>query len=327
MTRQRSISSSRSAAWWRRWTGEGLPYPFPAAMNDCYAALAWTHQQAGDARHRSRTRRHWRRQLGGGSAAGLALMARDRGEYPICFQSLNYPMLDDRNVTPSSHAIVHPRVWNRDTNARAWKAYVGDAAGGDGVSPYAAPSRATDLAGLPPPSSGLAIWTCSWTRTSTTGSDCCKRTYRRSCTFMPAASTVSTDWPRAPTWRSGTTATAMTPCVEPWRTDVAGSGGLLQLTLQIGAGAEPLKAPTGQRPHDAARAVGPGPTSRITVAGPSHNCEGPAPRYERSARSAPVAPGNSAWRRQPFSCFRNAPRPWSTLISPGSNWKSPFCSL
>ena len=131
---------------WRR----SPEHPFPAAMNDCYAALAWTHQQAGELDIDPELVAIGGASSGGGSAAGLALMARDRGEYPICFQSLNYPMLDDRNVTPSSHAIVHPRVWNRDTNARAWKAYVGDAAGGDGVSPYAAPSRATDLAGLPP---------------------------------------------------------------------------------------------------------------------------------------------------------------------------------
>ena len=120
---------------WRR----SPEHPFPAAMNDCYAALAWTHQQAGELNIDPELVAIGGASSGGGSAAGLALMARDRGEYPICFQSLNYPMLDDRNVTPSSHAIVHPRVWNRDTNARAWKAYVGDAAGGDGVSPYRGP--------------------------------------------------------------------------------------------------------------------------------------------------------------------------------------------
>jgi len=129
---------------WRR----SPEHPFPTAMNDCYAALAWVHNNAGDLNIDPRRVAIGGASSGGGSAAGLALMARDKGEYPICHQSLNYPMLDDRNVTPSSHAIVHPRVWNRETNALAWQFYRGDES--DDVSPYAAPSRATDLSGLPP---------------------------------------------------------------------------------------------------------------------------------------------------------------------------------
>jgi acetyl esterase/lipase len=59
-------------------------------------------------------------------------------------------MLDDRNVTPSSHAVVDPKVWNRDANEAGWNAYLAGRAGADDVSPYAAPARATHLAGLPP---------------------------------------------------------------------------------------------------------------------------------------------------------------------------------
>jgi acetyl esterase/lipase len=87
---------------------------------------------------------------GGGLAAGLALLARDRGEVTICFQLLTYPMLDDRNVTPSSHAIVDPKVWNRSANTVGWNAYLNGRAGADDIEPYAAPARATDVAGLPP---------------------------------------------------------------------------------------------------------------------------------------------------------------------------------
>jgi len=36
---------------------------------------------------------------GGGLAAGLALLARDRAEIPVAFQALSYPMLDDRQIT------------------------------------------------------------------------------------------------------------------------------------------------------------------------------------------------------------------------------------
>ena len=129
---------------WRR----SPEHPFPAAMNDCYAALAWVHRNAGELNIDPKRVAIGGASSGGGSAAGLALMARDLGEFPICHQSLNYPMLDDRNVTPSSYAIVHPRVWNRETNALAWQFYRGDES--DSVSIYAAPSRASDLTGLPP---------------------------------------------------------------------------------------------------------------------------------------------------------------------------------
>lgn len=87
---------------------------------------------------------------GAGLAAGLALLLRDHGETLPCFQLLRYPMLDDRNTTPSSHEITDGRVWNRATNLVCWRAYLGDAAGGDDVDVYAAPARATDLTGLPP---------------------------------------------------------------------------------------------------------------------------------------------------------------------------------
>jgi acetyl esterase/lipase len=59
-------------------------------------------------------------------------------------------MLDDRNITPSSQAMVDPKVWNRAANTAGWNAYLSGRAGADDIPPYAAPARATDLAGLPP---------------------------------------------------------------------------------------------------------------------------------------------------------------------------------
>src|SRR5690606_24226735 len=86
--------------------------------------------------------------LGGGSAgaglaAGLALLSRDQGETEISYQHLVYPMLDDRSETPSSHAILDSRVWNRTCNAVGWNAYLAGRAGAPEVEPYAAPARAT----------------------------------------------------------------------------------------------------------------------------------------------------------------------------------------
>jgi acetyl esterase/lipase len=125
-------------------------HPFPAPMDDCYAGLAWTYRQAAELGVDPERIAIGGASSGGGSAAGLALLARDLGEVPVCFQLLIYPMLDDRNVTPASVTLTDPRVWNRASNLIGWRAYVGDAAGTDRVSPYAAPARATNLAGLPP---------------------------------------------------------------------------------------------------------------------------------------------------------------------------------
>ncbi len=125
-------------------------HPYPAPLDDCEAGLRWLDQQADDLGV-DRTRVG----LGGGSAgaglaAGLALLARDRGEIALAYQHLVYPMLDDRNETASSHAILDSRVWNRTCNHVGWNAYLGGLAGSSDVEVYAAPARATDVSGLPP---------------------------------------------------------------------------------------------------------------------------------------------------------------------------------
>jgi acetyl esterase/lipase len=125
-------------------------HPFPVPVEDCYAGLQWLFTHAGDLGvHPSRIAIGGA-SAGGGLAAGLALLARDRGEVPVAFQLLIYPMIDDRNVTPASYAITDPRVWHRESNRLGWKAYLGREGGGDNVSPYAAATRATDLTNLPP---------------------------------------------------------------------------------------------------------------------------------------------------------------------------------
>jgi acetyl esterase/lipase len=123
---------------------------FPAPLNDCYAALRWMTDKSGSLGMEKSRIAVGGASAGGGLAAGLTLLARDKGEVDIAFQLLVYPMLDDRNITSSSHAIKDERLWNRDNNIFCWKAYLGGAGGGDDVSPYAVPSRADDLSGLPP---------------------------------------------------------------------------------------------------------------------------------------------------------------------------------
>lgn len=124
--------------------------PYPAEIDDCYTGLVWTARHAGDLGVDAERIAVGGRSSGGGAAAGLALLARDRGGPAICHQLLIYPMLDDRNETPSSHLEVHPGLWTRETNITAWRAYLGDSFTGSSETPiYAAPSRAADLSGLP----------------------------------------------------------------------------------------------------------------------------------------------------------------------------------
>ncbi|MSQ42495.1 MAG: alpha/beta hydrolase [Dehalococcoidia bacterium] len=125
-------------------------HPYPLPLEDCYTGLRWLHASAAELGVDRDRIAIGGSSAGGGLAAGLALLARDRGEVRVCYQHLIYPMLDDRNETPSSHAIRDPRAWNRTANLAGWDAYLGGRAGAPDVSPYAAPARARALEGLPP---------------------------------------------------------------------------------------------------------------------------------------------------------------------------------
>lgn len=121
--------------------------PYPAALEDCVDALRWLAALDGGPLVVGGA------SSGGGLAAGLALWARDHGGPALDGQLLVYPMLDDSDATVSVRAVVDERVWHRRVNAQAWAAYLRAVPGGPGspdVPPYAAPARATDLAGLPP---------------------------------------------------------------------------------------------------------------------------------------------------------------------------------
>jgi acetyl esterase len=124
-------------------------HPFPAGLEDCYATLQW---MAGDATSLGIDVERlgvYGQSAGGGLAAALALLCRDRGGPALCFQFLGIPELDDRLETPSMVQFVDTPVWHRANAILSWRYYLGE--GGDGeVSPYAAPARANDLAGLPP---------------------------------------------------------------------------------------------------------------------------------------------------------------------------------
>jgi len=124
-------------------------HPYPAGLEDCYAALVWMTKAAEELGIDVDRIAVGGESGGGGLTAALTLYARDKKGPKICFQMPLYPMLDDRNTTPSSYEITDGRNWNRDTNISAWAMYLKDYKDKE-IPIYAAPSRAKDLSNLPP---------------------------------------------------------------------------------------------------------------------------------------------------------------------------------
>lgn len=126
--------------------------PYPAGVEDCYAALSWFAANASELGVDPARIAIAGQSAGGGLAAATVLLAHDRGGPELCFQLLDIPELDDRLDTPSMRQFVDTPLWNRPNAIRSWSWYLGsdDAPGSADVSPYAAPARREDLRGLPP---------------------------------------------------------------------------------------------------------------------------------------------------------------------------------
>ncbi len=124
---------------------------FPGAIEDCCAALAWLFANSDALGVEPARVGVMGESAGGGLAAALALMARDRGLPRLAFQHLIYPMLDDRTGQDGDpHAFEGEFLWTAHNNRFGWRALLGERYGGQDVPAYAAAARARDLAGLPP---------------------------------------------------------------------------------------------------------------------------------------------------------------------------------
>jgi acetyl esterase/lipase len=117
-------------------------YPYPIPLEDCYSALTWlaglpavdpARVVIGGA------------SAGGGLAAALALLARDRDDVDVAAQVLVYPMLDDRSATAEGIDGSNHRLWSQSSNRYGWSSYLGDS-----DPNVAVPARRDDLGGLPP---------------------------------------------------------------------------------------------------------------------------------------------------------------------------------
>lgn len=130
-----------------------LQAPYPAATEDCYAALLYLKEHAAALGVRSDQIMVGGESAGGGLCAAVCIRARDTGEVNVAFQMPLYPMLDDRDTETSREN--HGRVWNTRRNHLAWRLYLRGTDRAQ-LSPYAAPARLTDFSGLPPAYSFVA---------------------------------------------------------------------------------------------------------------------------------------------------------------------------
>lgn len=124
-----------------------LRAPYPAALEDCYAALLWLKEHAAALGVRSDQLAVGGESAGGGLCAAVCIKARDEGTVNVAFQMPLYPMLDDRDTESSRDN--HGKVWNTRRNHLAWRLYLRGTDRAD-LSPYAAPARLEDFGRLPP---------------------------------------------------------------------------------------------------------------------------------------------------------------------------------
>jgi acetyl esterase/lipase len=125
--------------------------PFTGSIADNYAGLRWLHDHADEVGVDPRRLAVMGESAGGGHAALLAIAARDRGDIPVAFQCLVYPMLDDR--TGSTRTVPAPMgsfAWTASANSFCWRCFLGQAPGTPHVPAAAVPARVASTAGLPP---------------------------------------------------------------------------------------------------------------------------------------------------------------------------------
>ncbi len=169
--------------------------PAPGSVHDCYAALRWVHENAESLGVDTARVAIGGASAGGGLAACLAILARDRGEFPVSFQLLIYPMLDDRTASTvdagpmSESSSGRPRA----TGSAGRRCSAASRAARTSRR-MPAPRASSPWQACHGPTSAWARSTCSPRRTSSTPGDCCAPASPPSYTCTPADITASA-WP------------------------------------------------------------------------------------------------------------------------------------
>lgn len=123
-------------------------HPYPAGVEDCYAALTWAYAHAPELGIDPQRLAVYGESAGGALSAAVAQMARDRGGPPLCLQMLIYPVTDSSQSTESARAFNDTPVWQSGSNAKMWQVYLRNCP--PPYPAYASPLNAASLAGLPP---------------------------------------------------------------------------------------------------------------------------------------------------------------------------------
>ncbi|HXW35071.1 MAG TPA: alpha/beta hydrolase [Acidimicrobiales bacterium] len=126
-------------------------HPYPAGLDDCYAALEWAAGNAKELGADAGMLAVGGNSAGGALAAAVAQRAHHKKGPRLSLQLLLYPVLDDRMTTKSMREFTDTPIWTRGASEMMWDQYLGGDSQKPGQVPEgAAPSRATNLAGLPP---------------------------------------------------------------------------------------------------------------------------------------------------------------------------------
>ncbi len=123
-------------------------HPFPAGLEDCYAATCWVAEHGAELGLDPDRLAVGGDSAGGNLAAAVTLLARERGGPPLVSQLLVYPALDHRADPPSTHEPLDPLFFGSEDLAWCWSHYLAEPEDGD--NPLASPLREQDLRGLPP---------------------------------------------------------------------------------------------------------------------------------------------------------------------------------
>lgn len=171
-------------------------HPHPAPVEDCYAGLVWTAGHAAELNIDAGRIICAGGSAGGGLAAAVTLLARDRGGPALLGQMLLCPMLDDRNDTVSARQVTDTGTWTRSSNETGWTALLGSG------RPTRTPPRPgpPTCPGCRPPTSTSARRRCSATRTWPTPRPSGRPVGQPSCTSGPEVSTATRCWHPAPAW-------------------------------------------------------------------------------------------------------------------------------
>jgi acetyl esterase len=122
-------------------------HPFPAAVNDCVAAVSWVVEHAEELGVDPGRIAVGGDSAGGNLAAVVALLAKERA-LPVAAQLLVYPNTCHHADTESLRDNHDRYMFNRHSVDWYWDNYLADPA--DGRDPRVSPLLAQDLSGLPP---------------------------------------------------------------------------------------------------------------------------------------------------------------------------------